>query len=171
MTKMLLIILLAMGGCESNTFPVKSVSFSGNLEKILSLYIDEMRDNIDPSSNVLYVNVQKEADQVKLLIHNNMVTKGDFENCSKEYDYVSRYRGYKVYVFASEEYFFTVLDKKVYEQVPQNCQDYIPVTYDGAVWEITIKENGVKSFDARFMNLSKETKSQVMSLNNWNKSK
>lgn len=166
-TGVLLMFFLGMISCGTDSFSVKMVSFSESLNEALSLYLGEVGDRVNPDQNVLYVHINEEGEGVKLLISNNRVVNGDFENCTKLYDYISYLKGYKVYVFAASEKLLNVTKEKSKESIPDNCEDYIPVTYDGAVWEMIIKDDVVQSFDVRFMTLSQETHNQVIGLSDW----
>lgn len=169
MMRVCLICIFGMiSSCKAgNSFMVPIVTFSDGLIKALNLYVEELGDKIDSNQNVLFVNVQEMDGGVVLVLHNNMIAKENFENCARQYDYVSYFKGYKVYVVNPADKFISITDEESEEIIPVDCDEYIPVTYDGATWEILIKNDTVERFDVRFMSLSSKVRKKVIAISGW----
>ena len=140
----LFILVFFFASCSDDIFVVNRVSFKEDAHKLLSLFIFDNQHDLDPQKNVIMFSADSiNQTEIVVLIYNDDISIGDFNNCDRHYRDLAQINGFKIYVDGNARDLFVKYKIFGFEKDTLNCEDVPIMFYDGKTWEIHLVDSKI----------------------------
>lgn len=145
----LILFILFVSGCSYFKTEKSSTILKSHVEKYLDVFLEEVK-GINPEKNriVLESKVLNDKEYI-LLIMSDINSGGHSHTYYKDTIYSCEYKGFTVLSLdKNKKLTKNVTDKNII--IPSFDEEHIPVSYDGAFWELKIHKQELIDFSYKF---------------------